>query len=95
MKISKEKVGSVAHLARLDFDENETRQLTGQLNTILDYIGKLEELDTKAVEPTSHAVSVVNAFREDERKSDFTVREALANAPDEEDGSFKVPKVIE
>jgi len=95
LKIQKEDVHKVAHLARLELSEDESRRLTGDMNNILSYIDKLAELDTEEIEPTSHAVAVTNAFREDVSKDFFTAEEGLSNAPDAEDGSFKVPKVIE
>lgn len=95
VKISRDEVSHVANLARLDFGDDEIETLTGQMNSILDYIDKLGELNTEDVEPTYHAVPVTNAFREDERKREFSVDEALANAPDSEEGNFKVPKVLE
>ena len=95
MKISREEVLKVAHLARLELDGGETDGLTGDMNSILGYIDKLAELDTGNVAPTSHAVPVTNAFRGDKRDDYFTRDEGLANAPDSEDGCFKVPKVIE
>ena len=94
MKLTKEEVNKVAHLARLELSEDERSRMTGDMNNILDYINKLSELDTDNVEPTCHAVPVTNAFREDVQKNDFTIEEAIANAPSSEDGSFKVPKVI-
>ena len=95
MKIQTEDVRKVAHLARLELSEDEAQRLTGDMNNILGYIDKLAELDTEGVEPTSHAVPVTNVFREDVRKDFFSVDEGLANAPSVEEGSFKVPRVIE
>ena len=95
MKISREEVLKVAHLARMELEESEAERLTGDMNNILGYIDKLAELDTKNVEPTSHAVPVKNVFRDDERRESLNVDEGLANAPDSAEGSFKVPKVIE
>ena len=95
MKIRKDDVCKVAHLARLELSKDEEQRLTGDMNNILGYIDKLAELDTDNVEPTSHAVAVTNAFREDVRKDFFSAEEGLANAPDAEAGSFKVPKVID
>ncbi|MBE9502820.1 MAG: Asp-tRNA(Asn)/Glu-tRNA(Gln) amidotransferase subunit GatC [Proteobacteria bacterium] len=95
MKLTKEEVNKVAHLARLELSEEETERMTGDMNNILDYINKLSELNTDNVEPTCHAVPVTNVFREDVQRNDFTIEEALANAPSSEEGSFKVPKVIE
>ena len=95
LKIQAEEIQKVAHLARLELSKDEECRLTGDMNNILGYIDKLTELDTKNVEPTSHAVEVTNAFREDVCKDFFSTEEGLSNAPDAEDGSFKVPKVIE
>ena len=95
MNIQTKDVRKVAHLARLELSEDEAQQLTGDMNNILGYIDKLAELDTEGVEPTSHAVAVTNAFREDVRKDFFSKNEGLANAPSVEEGSFKVPRVIE
>ena len=95
MKIQTEEIHKVAHLARLELSEDESQRLTGDMNNILGYIDKLAELNTEKVEPTSHAVPVTNAFREDTCKDFFSTEEGLSNAPDAEDGSFKVPKVIE
>ncbi len=95
MALSKEEVQKVAHLARLELKGEEETALTTELNNILGYIDKLSELDTEGVKPTFHAVPVTNAFRADERKTVITAEEGLKNAPDSEEGSFKVPKVIE
>ncbi len=95
MSLTKDDVLKAAHLARLELPESESEKLTTDMNSILGYIDKLGELDTEGVEPTSHAVPAINAFRKDEGKDYFTAEEGLANAPDSEDGSFKVPKVIE
>ncbi|MBE9535894.1 MAG: Asp-tRNA(Asn)/Glu-tRNA(Gln) amidotransferase subunit GatC [Proteobacteria bacterium] len=95
MKIQAEEIRKVAHLARLELSEKESQQLTGDMNNVLGYIDKLAELETENVEPTSHAVPATNAFREDICRDFFSAEEGLSNAPDSEDGSFKVPKVIE
>lgn len=95
MSLTKDDVMKVAHLARLELPESESERLTADMNSILGYIDKLGELDTASVEPTSHAVPVSNAFREDEVMDYFSAVEGLANAPDSEEGSFKVPRVIE
>ena len=74
MKITKEEVDYVAHLARLEFTETEKETFTSQLNEILLYMDKLNEVDTSGVEPLSHAIALNNAFREDE------VRESQSGA---------------
>ena len=95
MKITKDQVLYVADLARLDLDDASIDKFAGQIGTILDYIDKLNEVDTDGVRPTSHAISLTNAFREDEQIEHLDPGKALANAPEKEDGSFIVPKIIE
>lgn len=94
MKISQQEVEHVAHLARLHLSREELRTMTTQLDMILSYVAKLDELDTSSVEPTTHALSVTNAFREDKVKPSLTLREALANAPEHDEVFFVVPRVI-
>jgi aspartyl-tRNA(Asn)/glutamyl-tRNA(Gln) amidotransferase subunit C len=95
MKITREDVIKVAELARLEFREEELEKFTEQLGNILTYIGKLNELDTKDVEPTSHVLDLATPLREDKVVDWLTREEALENAPREEDGFFVVPQVIE
>ncbi|CAH1205081.1 Aspartyl/glutamyl-tRNA(Asn/Gln) amidotransferase subunit C [Paenibacillus plantiphilus] len=95
MSITVKDVEHVANLARLELSEGEKEQFTGQLNAILKYAEKLNELDTEQVEPTSHVLPVTNVMRDDVVKESVTVEIALKNAPDEEDGQFKVPAVLE
>lgn len=95
MKISSREVEYVAHLARLEITEKETEKFTAQLNDILLYIDKLNELDTKGVESMSHAISVTNAFREDNILDSIGTKQTLANAPDARGEFFRVPKVID
>ena len=92
MKMDIEKV---ARLARLDLSEEEKVTFGSQLEQILTYMEQLNRLDTSGVEPTSHAIPVYNVFREDEVRPSLPQEEVLAIAPDEEDGHFKVPKIIE
>jgi aspartyl-tRNA(Asn)/glutamyl-tRNA(Gln) amidotransferase subunit C len=94
MSISEQEVRHVAHLARLQLTEEQLRQMTGQLDTILSYVDKLSELDTEGVEPTTHALAASNAFREDRVAPSLPRQEALANAPQHNDESFIVPRVI-
>ncbi len=94
MKITKDEVLYVADLARLDLDEASIDRFAGQIDTILDYVDKLNEVDTEGIRPTSHAISLTNAFREDEPAEHLDREKALANAPEKEDGSFVVPKII-
>jgi aspartyl-tRNA(Asn)/glutamyl-tRNA(Gln) amidotransferase subunit C len=87
-------VEHIAELARLKFSKDELENFTHQLNQILEYMEKLNELDTKNVEPLSHPIEGNNIFREDELKQSISREEALKNAPDSDDEFFKVPKVI-
>ena len=95
MKISSREVEYVAHLARLEITDKEKEKFTAQLNDILLYIDKLNELDTKGVEPMSHAIAINNAFREDKVVDSIGTDQALANAPDARGEFFRVPKVID
>ena len=95
MKITKDDVIKVAELARIEFSEEELEKFTEQLGNILSYIGKLNELDTKDVEPTSHVLDLATPLREDKVVEWLTQEDALGNAPQEEDGFFVVPQVIE
>ena len=94
MKITKEEVLYVAHLARLDLDEESIEKFAGQIDQILGYIEKLNQVDTRDVKATSHAIFLTNAFRDDEEKEHIDRELALANAPEKEDGNFVVPKIV-
>jgi aspartyl-tRNA(Asn)/glutamyl-tRNA(Gln) amidotransferase subunit C len=94
MKITKDEVLYVAHLARLDLDEESIEKFSGQIDEILGYIEKLNEVDTKGIKPTSHAISLTNAFRDDEKREPIERGLELANAPEKEDGQFVVPKIV-
>jgi aspartyl-tRNA(Asn)/glutamyl-tRNA(Gln) amidotransferase subunit C len=95
MKITREEIEHVARLARLELTEEEKETFTGQMDAILAYVDKLNELDTSDIIPTSHAVPMENAFREDLVAESFTTDNALLNAPDRSESFFRVPKVIE
>ena len=94
MKITDEEILHVAHLARLELDEEAIARFSAQIGTVLEYVDQLQQVDTEGVAPTSHAISLNNAFREDEEKEHLDPEAALANAPEQEDGSFVVPKVV-
>ena len=94
MKITKEEVEHVANLARLELDEEAMEQFAGQIGDILAYVDKLKQVDTAGIEPTSHAISLTNAFREDDVTDHLEQEGSLANAPEKEDGTFIVPRVI-
>jgi aspartyl-tRNA(Asn)/glutamyl-tRNA(Gln) amidotransferase subunit C len=94
MGVTLHDVEYVASLARLQFTEVEKEKFTHQLNAILSYIEKLNEVDTTHVEPLSHVITVENVFRDDIVRSSFPREEMLKNAPDATDSFFKVPRVI-
>jgi len=94
MNISADEVRQVAKLARLQLAPEEVEPLTEQLDRILAYVAKLNELDTTGVTPTTHALSLQNAFREDEVKASLPREDALANAPQDNGEAFVVPKVL-
>ncbi len=95
MKLNTSDVEYVAKLARLDVTDAEKEKFTAQLNDILGYIDKLNELDTTGVAPMTHAIAVTNAFREDKVSASLGTQSALVNAPDSRGEFFRVPKVIE
>ena len=94
MRITKKQILHVAHLARLELDAAAIEKFSGQINTVLEYVDQLQGVDTQGVKPTSHAISLTNAFREDKERTHLQTDKALANAPEKEDGSFVVPKVV-
>jgi aspartyl-tRNA(Asn)/glutamyl-tRNA(Gln) amidotransferase subunit C len=95
MALTREEVQRVAMLARLRLLPEEEQHLTEQLGQILKYMEKLNELDTREVEPFTHAVELTNAFREDQVTNPPRAEELLENAPEKEETFFKVPKIIE
>ena len=95
MKITKDEVLHVASLARLELSEDAIVKFAGQIDKILEHVDSLQKIDTQGVVPTSHAISLTNAFREDEVRAPLEGELSLANAPEKEDGSFIVPKIIE
>ena len=94
MKITREELRHVAHLARLELDDQAVEKFVEQIGTILAYVDQLKSVDTAGIRPTSHAIALTNAFRDDERKDHLDTETALANAPEKNDGSFIVPKVV-
>lgn len=84
----------VARLARLSLTESEKERFRKDLAEILAYVGKLNQIDTEAIQPTSHVLSVQNVFRDDEVLPSLPKDVVLANAPQKKDGLFKVPKII-
>jgi aspartyl-tRNA(Asn)/glutamyl-tRNA(Gln) amidotransferase subunit C len=94
MALTPETVKQVAELARLTLADAEVELFTRQLNDILNYVEKLNELETTDVPPMTHVLELHNAFREDEVKNSLPLEEALANAPDRQRNFFAVPKII-
>ncbi|CUU05224.1 aspartyl/glutamyl-tRNA(Asn/Gln) amidotransferase subunit C [Candidatus Thermokryptus mobilis] len=94
MPVTIKDVEYIANLARLEFKEEEKEKFTEQFNKILEYIDKLNELDTENVEPLYHVIDLKNVFREDEVKPSYPREEILKNAPSRTEFFFKVPKVI-
>lgn len=94
MKLTREEVRHVAKLARLDLTDAEVDRMTGQLDAILTYVAKLDELETTGVVATTHTQQVVNAFRDDAVRPSLPREQALANGPEQNGESFVVPRVI-
>jgi len=92
MKIS---IEHLAQLARLSVSDDEKILFANQIDSILSYMDKLNELDTGNIEPTSHVISLSNIVREDLPKDPLEREEALMNAPDRTDKFYRVPKIIE
>lgn len=93
--ITREDVEHVARLARLALTDGEKERMRAELDAILTYIDKLRALDTAGVEPTSHAVPIVNVLREDAVRPGLPPDDMLANAPDRSGALFRVPRIIE
>ena len=94
-KIDQEQVKKVAKLSRLQLTDEEVKEFAGQLSAILDYMEKLNELDTAAVEPLAHCLPINNVFRADESKESLGTEKTLANAPQRDGDFFKVPKILD
>lgn len=94
MSVTTKDVEHIAELARLEFTPQEKEKFTHQLNEILQYMEKLNELDTSDVEPLSHVIELSNVFREDVVIPSIPTEDALKNAPATKDSLFRVPKVI-
>ncbi len=93
--IDRQQVEKVAHLSRLDLTEQELELFSGQLSAIVEYIQKLNELNTDGVEPLAHCLPIHNVFRQDTVRPSLNVEKALENAPDRVDDFFKVPQILE
>ncbi|HYK72643.1 MAG TPA: Asp-tRNA(Asn)/Glu-tRNA(Gln) amidotransferase subunit GatC [Pseudoneobacillus sp.] len=94
-RISMDEVKHVANLARLAITEDEADKLTKQLDSIITFAEQLNELDTEGIEPTTHVLNMKNILREDKAAEGLPREEVLKNAPDHQDGQFKVPSILE
>lgn len=94
-KIDLQQVKKVAKLSRLDLSESEVTEFAGQLNAILEYVEKLNGLDTEGIEPLAHCLPIHNCFRADEVKESLGTDKTLANAPQQDGKFFKVPKILD
>ena len=95
MKVDIKTVDEVAHLARLEFDAEAKKEIVVDMNRMLAFVEKLNELDTKGVEPLIYMTDESNVLREDEVKETISQKEALQNAPKKDSDYFKVAKVID
>ena len=95
MKINRDTVDQIAHLARLEFNDKDKEEIIKDLNNMLAFVEKLNELNTDGVEPLVYMTDEVNHLREDEPKLEISQKEALMNAPKHDSDYFKVPKVVE
>lgn len=93
--ISREEVAHLARLARLEVTDDELDAFAGQLDVILQSMKTLAEVDTDGVQPTSHAVPLVNVFREDQPQPSLPRDAALAGAPDTAEDRFRVPRILD
>jgi aspartyl-tRNA(Asn)/glutamyl-tRNA(Gln) amidotransferase subunit C len=94
-KIDQSQVKKVAKLSRLELTDAEVVEFTEQLSAILEYVEKMNELDTTGVEPLAHCLPISNVFREDSVKESLGTEKTLANAPQRDGEYFKVPKIMD
>jgi aspartyl-tRNA(Asn)/glutamyl-tRNA(Gln) amidotransferase subunit C len=95
MKITRDVVEYVAHLSRLELSPGQADTYTAQLDRILEYMDKLNMLDTTGIEPTTHAIPLVDVMRSDEVSKGLSVEESVGNAPERRDSFFQVPPIME
>lgn len=95
MKIDKDSIKKIAHLARLEFDENSAEKMSKDMSQILDWVEHLNELDTSEIEPLTTMSSEVNDMREDKGGAHLDHEAGLKNAPKRDADYFRVPKVLE
>ena len=94
MKVSKKDIDHIAKLARLKFNDEEAAKMQDEMNKILEYVEKLNELDTSGIEPLTHVLDLKNVTREDLVEQTLTADDMLKNAPSKTEKFFRVPKVI-
>ena len=95
MKIDREQLDKIAHLSRLEFDEKDAEKMMKDMTAIVNWVDKLNEVDTDGVEPLTTMTYEINVFREDEVKEHLPHDRALLNAPKKDKDYFRVPKVLE
>ena len=95
MKVDKDTVDKLATLAKLEFENEAKEGIINDLNRVLTFIDKLNELDTEGVEPLIYMTDEVNVMREDEVRTEITQEQALQNAPEKDSDYFRVHKVID
>ena len=94
-KIDQTQVKKVAKLARLDLTDSEVSEFTTQLSAILEYVEKMNALNTDDVQPLAHCLPITNCFRDDVVKESLGTEKVLANAPERDEDFFKVPKILD
>jgi len=95
MKVDKETLHKIAHLARLEFDEKDAEKMVSDLGNMIAFVEKLNEVNTEGIEPLTTMSHEINSFREDEAKPHLSHENALKNAPRKDENYFLVPKVLE
>ena len=95
MSIDKETVQKIAHLARLEFNEEKESEMVNSMNRILDWMAVLDKVDTNNVKPLTHMSAEVNILRTDEIREGLTHQQGLVNTPKKDSDYFRVPKVLE
>lgn len=94
-KMTNEKVEKLAQSIRIALSDDDVKKMTEEINKTINAVEKIQELNTSDVKPTTHGIVLENIMREDKPQHSITQEEALANAPDQQDGHFKVPSIME
>jgi len=94
-EITNERIKKIADAVRIEISDEEAAKYTEEISSVIEYANILSELNTDDVEPTTHGIVLGNVLRKDEPKHTITQEDALENAPDQEDGHFKVPSIME